>query len=400
MPRFNRFKIVSAAPQVPAQVNHRGTSTSNYSDVDRSDQWDLGRRLFFDEYGDIINPDKLGIPAPEIIPECISSFYVRTNVLDSRLYNARGARYQAAQTQHPPREFKDFRVDMRRGRPFNVDCILRWIMFEDNQQICASVEMVGELDNGRLILRQSRPCMFNCLMWFADDTIAHMFYEYMLHGRQIFTNYSISLLLNIVRDGITFRADLLLSYDEQGNYAHCYVVLRGSGQPHYIQGSYDFNTRQILIQGAVQGYGMRLIFNIANNTEDSRHERVGYEIVPEGRGFASFISDLRDVVDGKNNNDDPAPRFAMPDDKNDVCGICFQNKPIGDGSGLYDERLAAHYCAECLANWVRSQPRPTNPMSPSDFIHVHNARMIMTMDEAMRQQNHTTDLPSTDHLQN
>jgi hypothetical protein len=380
------------------------------NDVDQSDfeqfmmgQWDSGRRLIFDQHGDILNPDMLGIRAPEIIPECISSFYVRTNVLDSRLYNAWGTRYQAAQTQHRPRKFRDFRVDMRHGRPFNVDCTLRWIMFEDNRQIYASVEIKGELDNGRLILRQSRTCMFNCLMWFADHAIAHMFYEYMLHGRQILTYYSISLLLNIVRDGITFRADQLLSYDAQGRSAYCYAVPRGlprgSGPPpHYIEGTYDFNTRQILIQGFVQGHGTRLIFNIANNTEDSRHERVGYEIVPEGRGFASFISDLRDVVDGNNNNDDPAPRFAMPDDKNDVCGICFQNKPIGDGSGLYDERLAAHYCAECLANLIRSRPRPTNPMSPSDFIHVHNARMIMTMDEAMRQQNHTTDLPNPENL--
>jgi hypothetical protein len=255
-------------------------------------------RLVFDEHGDIINPGVFGIMAPEIIEEGVSSFYVRSDLLDSRLYTR--SRNQAVRatpyTQHRPR---DFRVDMRHGRPFNVDCTLRWIMF-DNQQTCATVHLTGQLNNGRLVFRQSRAVAFHFWMWFADHTMSYMFYEYMLNGRQIFTNYSINLLRSIVRDGITFRADRLSSFSIDDHMNELHIVPRGSGPPHYIEGTYDFNTRQILIQG----HGTRLILNIANNTEAPAQRRVGYEIVPEGRGFASFISDLRDVVDGDNNNDD------------------------------------------------------------------------------------------------
>jgi hypothetical protein len=75
----------------------------------------------------------------------------------------------------------------------------------------------------------------------------------------------------------------------------------------------------------------------------------------------------------------------MPSNIQETCGICFTRPPIGHGSGLHDQTLAAHYCAPCLAAWVATNP--TNPLTRNRIHHENTAtirRLIMTHDEVRK----------------
>jgi hypothetical protein len=251
-----------------------------------------GRQLEFDEHGSI-RPFMMGSISPEIIPEGISRFYVSTIRLNTRMSMIP----PPDAIRHVPyaRQPRRFAIDTRHVRPANVHCTLRWRIYDD-RQTCAEVFVTDRSDrigdNAQPLRGRPAFPVFHTYMWFVDPNTSRIFGEYMVNGRGSF-RHNLPALRNIIRNGnIPFRVDWLLTMTSRRIPI---IPPENSPPPHYLEGSFDFTTRRIWIQG--HGTVFDLHFGI--NTEDTTDPtwlRQGNEIAPVGRGFASFTSELAEYV--------------------------------------------------------------------------------------------------------